>query len=410
MTVSIHAHDGTQPLLEVVEEYDSDSSLLLDDHPLRSHPTECRPGLWTMLQQCYVSVRDQWGDRIFSFTCLLLMFGVMVQFLSLLPNGISYIFFREHYSAQAGFVHWPAEFDGQSAACIAYNPRSHPDAIRYAIAARCKGIKADIWLQGEELYVGTSNATLRPHLTLRKTYLDPLLQHLEAKESLGGSSQAAATDQFVLFLEFRSPVRAGWPYLLTELQSLNDRGYLAQRNGSQITSKAVRIAVVGDDHVEHVYEEYQQHPLSPSIFMDGANVSKGPDSASKHPDTMAQPYEGRGSQPRPSWKEWKNTTTAKAVQHTRLPLLSTTMHFGHEVGTPHRGRFSRQQLDLVRAHIDAAHARGLQARFEGIPCGSQGMSRLIWRILVKAGADFIDVDWTGCPRQRWRHFLTIGSS
>lgn len=77
MAASTHgrpADDGTQPLLEA-QEYHSYSWVLLEDHPLRSHPTECYPGIWWMLQQWYATFRKLWGDRIFSIICLLLMFG-----------------------------------------------------------------------------------------------------------------------------------------------------------------------------------------------------------------------------------------------------------------------------------------------------------------------------------------------
>ncbi|PYI24663.1 hypothetical protein BO99DRAFT_418262 [Aspergillus violaceofuscus CBS 115571] len=408
------ADDGTQPLLEA-QEYDSYSWVLLEDHPLRSHPTECCPGIWWMLQQWYATVRKLWGDRIFSIICLLLMFGVMVQFLSLLPDGLSYLFFREHYTAQAGFVHWPAEFDGQPAACIAYNPRSHPDAIQYVIAAGCTGIKADIWLQDEELYVGTSNASLRPHLTLRNVYLDPLLQHLDAEKTPEGSVQSTAMshhgtatdEQFVLFLEFRSPIRDGWPHLLAELQILNERGYLTHRDDTKIVNKAVTIVIVGDESVDPAHEEYHQDFNHESIFIDDQLFMKRPESASKPQGNEAQLFKGKGSQSRPSWEEWKKLTS-KEMQHKVQSAFTTTMNLSEEVGAPHRGRFSRQQLDLIQAHVEQAHKRGLKARFGGIPCSSQRLQRLIWRVLVKAGADLIDVDWTGCHRQAWRQFFTTG--
>ncbi|OJK00844.1 hypothetical protein ASPACDRAFT_77726 [Aspergillus aculeatus ATCC 16872] len=417
MAASTHvrpADDGTQPLLEA-QEYDSYAWVLLEDHPLRSHPTACCPGIWWMLQQWYATFRKLWGDRIFSIICLLLMFGVMVQFLSLLPDGLSYLFFREHYTAQAGFVHWPAEFDGQPAACIAYNPRSHPDAIQYVIAAGCTGIKADIWLQDEELYVGTSNASLRPHLTLRNVYLDPLLQHLDAEKTPEGSVQTTATshhgtatdEQFVLFLEFRSPITDGWPHLLAELQTLNERGYLTHRDDTKIANKAVTIVIVGDESVDAAHEEYREYFNHDSIFVDDQLFTKRPKSSSRRQGNQAQSIKSKGSQSRPSWQEWKNSTSKEVQQNVRS-VFTTTVSFSEEVGSPHRGRFSRQQLDLIRAHVKQAHKRGLKARFGDIPCGSQRMQRLTWRVLVKAGADLIDVDWTGCHRQPWRQFFTTG--
>jgi len=45
---------------------------LLDDHPLRSHPTECIPGLGSFISEWLVSVQKRWKETLVRATCLIL--------------------------------------------------------------------------------------------------------------------------------------------------------------------------------------------------------------------------------------------------------------------------------------------------------------------------------------------------
>lgn len=58
--------------LEAHPECDYDV-ILFDDHPLRSYPTECIPGLSMYLTQWYTAARKNAGERIFHSACVLLV-------------------------------------------------------------------------------------------------------------------------------------------------------------------------------------------------------------------------------------------------------------------------------------------------------------------------------------------------
>lgn len=45
---------------------------LLDDHPLRSHPTVCIPGLGTFLAEWYTSTQRRWKDGLLRVGCIIL--------------------------------------------------------------------------------------------------------------------------------------------------------------------------------------------------------------------------------------------------------------------------------------------------------------------------------------------------
>ncbi|PYH90767.1 hypothetical protein BO71DRAFT_67242 [Aspergillus ellipticus CBS 707.79] len=392
---------------KLTDEYDEYSWVLLEAHPLRSHPTQCCPGLLWLLQRFCAAVRRRWSDRVLSLICLFLMFLVAIQFLSLLPYGVSYIFLHDEYREQAGFIHWPAEFNGQPAACISYNPHAHLDAIQYSVAAGCIGAKADVWLHENSLLVGSSMPVSKEESTLRGVYLEPLLEQLDGRNSADlqydqnqttsktGLFEKDPMQQFTLFLEIRSPLHAAWPHLASQLASLSDRGYLSHRNGTQIVPGPVTVVLsgkdglsIGDTHVishDSVYD---------SIFF----------------DERLSPEIGRSSAVQGSMEEEQNPTP----QSTQLPGDNAIQHsvsvkFSQAIGSPHRGRFSRQQIELIKSQVREAHQRGLLVRYEGIPCYSEGMHRVIWRILTKEGADLIEVDWTGCASRGWRRFFAIGS-
>jgi hypothetical protein len=53
----------------VVYEYDP---WLLDDHPLRSYPTECIPGLGAIIAEGYTSVRNHCKECMLRAVCLVI--------------------------------------------------------------------------------------------------------------------------------------------------------------------------------------------------------------------------------------------------------------------------------------------------------------------------------------------------
>ncbi|RAK97251.1 uncharacterized protein BO80DRAFT_467988 [Aspergillus ibericus CBS 121593] len=390
---------STQPLLEA-DEYDEYSWVLLEDHPLRSAPTECCPGILWVIHRCYAAVSKRWSDRALSLICLFLMFLVAIQFLSLLPYGVSYVFLRDEYKEQAGFVHWPVEFHDQPAACISYNPRAHSNAIQYSIAAGCAGVKADIWVQDGDLLVGSSMSSLRKEFTLRSVYLEPLLGQLDARNT-DQLSEWDPMQQVTLFLEIRSSTQDVWPRLFSELALLRERGYLTHRNGTLVVPGPITVGLTGRSHADlddtypHGFESVVDY-----LFFDEQLMMEAEGSGATPASTEDEPEQDSGS-PIPGLD--------KPPSSGNFPLYSASVNFIATIGSPHRGRFSRQQVELIQSQVRAAHQQGVLARYEGIPCYSEGIRRIIWRILVKEGADLIEVDWTGCASRGWRFFRMSGS-
>ena len=308
------------------------------------------------------------------------------------------------------------EFNDQPAACISYNPRAHSSAIQYSIAAGCTGVKADIWLHDNDLLVGSSASSLRKEFTLRSVYLEPLLGQLEARNidkaesehdtmsAWAGPFEWDSMQQVTLFLEIRSSTQDVWPRLFSELTLLSERGYLTHRNGTLVVPGPITIVLTGRNHVHLDDTSLVDHEsLVDYLFFDEQLIVEAEGSAATPALT--------GDQQDHFEQDWGSSIPGldKSPLSGALQLYSTSVNFSAAIGSPHRGRFSPQQIELVKSQVRAAHQRGLLARYEGIPCYSEGMRRIIWRVLVNEGADLIEVDWTGCGSRGWRRYFSVGA-
>lgn len=332
---------------------------------------------------------------------------VIIQFLALLPTVFTYLLPKEGaVDDRLPVPQWPSEFTtNRPSHCLSYNPRSS-DAAQYAIAAGCTGAKADLWLHGTDLLVGSSFADLDVKHTLRTLYLDPLLAKLDAKRKASGDSEAQhglfedPAQSFVLVLEFKTWQHAALSELDSHLYGLRQGGYLTRMNGSEVIPGPVTVVVTGqgEHHVraghdaEHdeiffdasldelTMKDYDQPWKLTHRVSSNDNKSRDPNTAPTNP---LEPQKG---------------LSAEAPSST---IYSATAHLIESIGYPRRGRFSPQQIALLRAQVHAAHRRGLRVRYEGILQGQGRLSDYIWRVLVREGVDMIDVDWKASYHRAW---------
>ena len=307
---------------------------------------------------------------------------IIVQFLAIIPSAISYIFPREipNDDQLPPLAQWPSEFESPvgSSRCLSYNPRTHSDAIHYATAAGCTGAKADIWLHGTDLLVGSSFANLDEKHTLQSLYLDPLLAKLESRRVVTDARPSQTglfsdpAQSFVLLLDLKTSQHAALPQLVSQLDGLREKGYLTRIEGEQVVAGPVTVVITGQgdwNRGERAYhdelffdtsldeltlEDYDQpwrlsHRATPSP-LSPASVSS------------PVPSDTQGSD-RPS----TNSNPHKELAQTYSAIYSATANFHESIGHPRQGRFSPQQIALIRAQIRAAHRRGIRVRYEGIP-------------------------------------------
>ncbi|KAL3469892.1 hypothetical protein BJX99DRAFT_240470 [Aspergillus californicus] len=263
----------TQSLLEKDEcdydyDYDSYSWVLLEDHPLRSYPTafDCHPDIASFTRKFYTIARRRWRERVVPLLCLVLMFFVVVQFLVLLPHVADYFletgseletgtgFIQQIGVADAGIC----VFDNDETLSQSQMEELTDDAIEYALASGCTGIKVNLWLRNNELFVD-SNSNLKNTHTLQTTYLQPLQAKLDARNSASSDKTDNEVDDvspvglfdesplhpFTLLLEIKTPMRMAWPRLVSQLEGLNERGYLSYRDATHELVRRPVTVVVG---------------------------------------------------------------------------------------------------------------------------------------------------------------------
>ncbi|KAE8131169.1 hypothetical protein BDV38DRAFT_290623 [Aspergillus pseudotamarii] len=401
------------------KEYDSYSWELLENHPLRYHPDECIPGLSSYIARYLAILKRRWTERIFPLICLFLMFLIVVQFLAALPYGLTYIVFRSGIEEHQGFVQWPTEFSRTPSACILYNPQAH-DAIQYAIDAGCSGVKVDLQAQEGRLLVDSLASDREVSETLENLYLNPLLKKLDARNSAviypattDASSPIGLFDEdpaqpFTLFLELHTSVQAAWPHLVSQLMSLKQKDYLSYRNGTRVVPRPVTIVLTGLEGLDFGDGDGSDHDnVNESMMFDTSLeqlLKEDYGSALKVSQSSHKVRGGNSAQTEADTEDSLNQHHESSYQ-----LVTATANFTRSIGFPHRGgRFSSQQIERVRAQVRAAHRRGLRARYSGTSGYSPPVRRMIWRILVREGADMIEVDGRGCEIPWWRRFFVGG--
>ncbi|KAK1147966.1 Altered inheritance of mitochondria protein 6 [Aspergillus melleus] len=388
------------------KEYDSLSWVLLEDHPLRSYPTTYPPGLSNFLGRWYGTARRWWSERGLTLVCLFVMFLMVIQFLANLPYGVSYLLATD-LTDQADLTQWPTEFIGRPSACISYGPEVHLDAIDRAVKAGCAGIKADVWVRNDELFVGNSSKP-DSNNTFSNVYLEPLMAKLDARNpavaasasldrpDLAGLLDKDPAQPFILFLQPRSSISTAWPHLVSQISSLDRKGYLSYTDGAQIVPRPVSIVITGLSFSEVDFVRNLGHEgVNESIFFETVPTLDPTGSEKGHVDPAdAQDPENDNSQ---------------LIPQLPPPIFSVRINFRDSIGSPRGGRFSWQQVERIRAQIHNAHQRGLQIRYDAITCLPRMLRRIAWRILVHEGADYIEVDWRQCEGRSWPSLFTIGS-
>ncbi|KAL4785170.1 hypothetical protein BJX76DRAFT_188968 [Aspergillus varians] len=271
----LEALRATQPLLHEGE-YDSYSWVLLEDHPLRSYPTgaDCHPEISAFTRKLYAMVRRCLRERVLPLLCLLLMFFVIVQFLLQLPHVASYFLEPVDTRGLSEFIQTPAtagqSFD-RTATCVFESPgpsqmdgvTHDADAVGYALASGCTGVKINLWQRNRSLLVGNDLSSFDDERTLQNIYLRPLQLRLDARNSASNDSIEKHNDMlddvppvglfdedplqpFTLFLGIQTPMQTAWPLLDAQLRSLNQNGYLSYRNAEQeLVVRPVTVVVSG---------------------------------------------------------------------------------------------------------------------------------------------------------------------
>lgn len=281
-------------------------------------------------------------------------------------------------------------------ACHSHNDYWRPRPLATALLNGCISVEADVWLRDGQVVVGHTEAGLSPTRNLSSLYIEPLLQLLyqqndyrsndkEASNTMTGVFESDPLQTLALMLDFKSDDPSLWQHVYQALEPLRQRGYLTHFNGTSVWTRAVTVVVSGSAPFSEIASQHHfrdmffDAPLE--IFSTVSESPALPGQASAN-ETAAGGIDLRSAIGHPT----------NAAVYSPANSYYASGNFKHIVGRVWGSKLSEQQLSLIRAQIRGAHARGLKARYWGVPSWPLGTRNYLWRVLVREGVDVLSVE------------------
>lgn len=346
-----------------------------------------------------------------------LVCGLLAAFF---PNDLDWFFGsgREAEEISEDLGRWPTDFtaDIHPVGCHSHNDYWRKQPLFSAINAGCTGVEADVWLFNQELYVGHTTAALTANRTLRNLYINPLVNLLDQQNPLttfhpsldrpkNGVFDTNPSQTLVLLIDFKSNGEAVWPHVSDQLEPLRERGYLSSFNGTSWTQGPITVVATGNAPFKNVVAsapyrdiffdapldqlaDTVNQPLSPS-----ATSTAFVDQPFQLNDRNATPVVPRGTNANKGRRDDSDAALLNSVVYSLANSYYASASFTSAVGWPWRsGRLSHRQRELIQKQIAGAHARGLKVRYWDVPSWPRGMRNYLWRVLVREGVDYLNVD------------------
>ena len=360
---------------------------------------------------------------------------------SILPGGVHRIVksWGRPGHIGAGLSSWPTDFsqDILPIPCHSHNDYWRRVPLYSALEVGCIGVEADIWLFEEQLYVGHSVASLTPNRTLNSLYINPLLDILEKQNpkhtiiprqdaKVHGVFDTVPEQSLIFLIDFKTAGASLWPFLQSALEPLRGRNYLTRFDGINIVSGPITVVGTGNTPFDLVNSD-ESNPHH-DIFFDAplSDMSKTTDgdeptadssliealSTNLEPERSSRrsPFDGEiASTSKYGRKRSDQEGQGKSGIMGDSPDVFNTgnsyyasVAFGEAIGQLRNGRFSQQQMDLLRNQVQGAHQRGLKARYWDLPYWPISLRNHVWDVLVKEGVDMLNVDdLKGATKRNW---------
>jgi hypothetical protein len=255
--------------------------------------------------------------------------------------------------------------------------------------------------------VGHSSAALTSSRTLRSLYIGPLLKildkmnpitdfHPSLKVPRNGIFDTRPRQSLVLLIDFKKTGEDIWPLVYSQLQPFRDQKYLTYWNGSSVVEGPITVVVTGNAPFHKVVENqsyrdmFYDAPLDlmakvPSDISPQHRVSDEQD-VSTFGEANAQGGQGHSASAPTNPVVYSPANSYYASVSFKRTIL------GFPTLAPWRNKLSKVQMDLIRKQIAGAHARGLKVRYWSVPEWPRGLRNYFWRILVKEGVDYLNID------------------
>ncbi|CAA7266410.1 unnamed protein product [Cyclocybe aegerita] len=246
-----------------------------------------------------------------------------------------------------------------------HNDYTRNVALCDALANSASSIEADLWWRDNTLFVAHFEFERDSRRTLQSLYVEPLLALLNAANPGGvkpgvrpkGLWPSSPNTALQLLIEPKSDGNAAFPAIVAALKPLADAGYLTSFSNGVLTPSAITVVGTGNTPLARVQS---QNPRT--FFFDAPLTALAPGSNTHFTSTLS-------------------------------PLASAD--YMSVVGWLGIGSLSADKKATIRRLVGDAHARGIKVRFWGSPgriLGINGPMKAVWKELLDAGVDWMNVD------------------
>jgi hypothetical protein len=264
--------------------------------------------------------------------------------------------------------------------CHSHNDYWRQRPLFSALGTGCTSIEADVWLVSDELFVGHTESQLTEDRTLRRMYIDPLVEVLERMNPQTGSENAPPprgvfyqdpAQTLVLMIDFKAA--DSWDYVIEQIGPLRVRGYLTYWNGKDRVPGPITVVASGAAPFDRLIRNttyrdiFYDAPLTDLTYADNLAVVDHLDG--DDPTLGLSPYKYN-----PSNSYYASTSLTRAVG-----LL-----YGFAITQP--------QVELVRAQVQQAKSMGLIPRYWGTPVWPRALRNEVWSVLMKENVGVLNVD------------------
>ena len=274
--------------------------------------------------------------------------------------------------------------DIQPKAIHSHNDYWRPVPLFEALSLGITGVEADCHLINGEVYIGHSNSSLRPHLTLRSLYLDPLTSILENQNpanplapssGINGVWDVDATKGIVLMTDLKTEGFSTLDAVQQQLEPFRKRGWLTYWNGTGIVPGPILHVGTGNTPFEAVLNSSYANATYRDVFFDAPL------------DRLSAIYN---------------------VSNSYYTSTSITGLFGGKANIPHAG-LSKRQMGVLKSQIDQAASLGLVSRYWDIPTWPVNRRVHIWNQLEGLGIGMLNADAIAeAARWNWKWCNVLG--
>ncbi|KAF2160967.1 hypothetical protein M409DRAFT_70050 [Zasmidium cellare ATCC 36951] len=284
-------------------------------------------------------------------------------------------------------------------ACHSHNDYWRRIPFYDAIHWGCTGVEADVWLFDEELYVGHNTASLTKNRTFRNLYVNPILEMLakmnpetdfaNASNNTHGVFDADPDQSLILLVDFKTSGKATYEYVHNQLSALREKDYLTYHDGTTLHQRPVTVVGTGNCPFDLITASATHR----DIFFDAPLSQMGTQSSSSTSKTTRNQHSSsQGS---------SGTTPSSSFDSTNSYYASVS--FTSSIGFVWRRQLSKKQLATIRSQIKGAHDKGLKVRYWDTPSWPRDLRNHVWRVLMREGADMLNVDdLKGAAVESWR--------